>query len=137
MHLALRKPDNVQRCTERAFSMSKTTRRQYSAKFKMRVALEVIKGDKTLSQVASESNVQPSVAAQWRDQLLEEGAEDVFGKTRQELERKRQEKAAKKEHDELLRTIGQLTVERDFLQRFCDEYGYDPGEMPGGGHDAS
>lgn len=86
--------------------MSKTTRRRYSAKFKMRVALEVIRGDKTLSQVASENNIQPSVAAQWRDQLLEEGAEDVFGKTRQELERKRQEKAAKKERDELLKTIG-------------------------------
>ena len=48
--------------------MSKTTRRQYPPKFKMRVALEVIKGDKTLSQVASENNIQPSLAALWRDQ---------------------------------------------------------------------
>ena len=131
MFLSLRKPDNVLMSTERALNMSKTTRRHYPSKFKMRVALEVIKGDKTLSQVASENNIQPSVAAQWGDQLLEEGAEDVFGKTRQELERKKQEKAAEREHDELLRTIGQLTVERDFLQRFCDEYGYDPGEVPG------
>lgn len=111
--------------------MSKTTRRRYSPQFKMRVALEVIKGDKTLSQVASENNIQPSVAAQWRDQLLDEGAEDVFGKTKQEAERKRQEKAAQREKDELLKTVGQLTLERDFLQRFCDEYGYDPGQVPG------
>ncbi|ERI05426.1 hypothetical protein [Atopobium sp. oral taxon 810] len=81
--------------------------------------------------MASENNIQPSVAAQWGDQLLEEGAGDVFGKTRQEPERKKREKAAEKEHDELLKTIGQLTVERDFLQRFCDECGYDPGEVPG------
>lgn len=112
--------------------MGKTTRRKYDPKFKMRVALEVYKGEKTLSQVASENGVAPSVAAQWRDQLLEEGAADVFGKTQKERERKAREEAAEKEHDELLKTIGQLTVERDFLQRFCDECGYDPGEVPGG-----
>ncbi|MGI6755221.1 MAG: transposase [Coriobacteriaceae bacterium] len=111
--------------------MSKTTRRKYDPKFKMRVALEVYKGEKTLSQVASENGVAPSVAAQWRDQLLEEGAADVFGKTQKERERKAREEAAEKEHDELLKTIGQLTVERDFLQRFCDSQGYDPGQVPG------
>jgi transposase len=88
--LELTKPDNVLMSIERALSMSKTTRRHYPPKFKMRVALEVIKGDKTLFQVATENNIKPSVAAQWRDQLSEEGAEGVFGKTRQELERKKQ-----------------------------------------------
>ncbi|MCH4083819.1 MAG: transposase [Olsenella sp.] len=112
--------------------MGKTTRRKYDPKFKMRVALEVYKGEKTLSRVASENGIAPSLAAEWRDQLLDEGATDVFGKTKQERERKAREEAAAKEHDELLRTIGQLTVERDFLQRFCDECGYDPGEVPGG-----
>ena len=112
--------------------MSRTTRRRYDPQFKMRVALEVYRGEKTLSQVASENGIAPSLAAEWRDQLLSEGAADVFGKTKQDRERRAREEAAAKEHEELLRTIGQLTVERDFLQRFCDEYGYDPGEMPGG-----
>ena len=112
--------------------MSKTTRKTYSARFKMAVDVDVVRGDKTLSQVASENGIAPSLAAEWRDQLLDEGATDVFGKTKQERERKAREEAAAKEHDELLRTIGQLTVERDFLQRFCDECGYDPGEVPGG-----
>lgn len=118
--------------TEGQADMSKTTRRRYDPQFKMRVALEVYKGDKTLSQVASENGIAPSVAVEWRDQLLSEGARDIFGKTQQEHERKAREEAAAKEHDELLRKIGQLTVERDFLQRFCDEYGYDPGQVPGG-----
>lgn len=118
--------------TEGQADMSKTTRRRYDPQFKMRVALEVYKGDKTLSQVASENGIAPSVAVEWRDQLLSEGARDIFGKTKQERERKAREEAAAEEHDELLRTIGQLTVERDFLQRFCDEYGYDPGQVPGG-----
>ena len=37
--------------------MSKTTRRKYDLKFKMRVALEVYKGEKALSQVASENGI--------------------------------------------------------------------------------
>ena len=66
--------------------MGKTTRRKYDPKFKMRVALEVYKGEKTLSQVASENGIAPSLAAEWRDQLLDEGATDVFGKTKQARE---------------------------------------------------
>lgn len=45
---------------------------------------------------------------------------------RGERERKEQEEAAQRRCDEALKTIGQLTVERDFLQRFCDRNGYDP-----------
>lgn len=112
--------------------MSKTTHKRYDPKFKMRVALEVCKGERTLSQVASENGVSPSLAAAWRDELLG-SADDVFGKSRQDRERKEQEEAAKERYDEALRTIGQLTVERDFLQRFCDEYGYNPGAARDGG----
>ena len=79
--------------------MGKTTRRKYDPKFKMRVALEVYKGEKTLSQVASENGIAPSLAAEWRDQLLDEGAADVFGKTQREREGKAREEAARREHD--------------------------------------
>ena len=75
----------------------------------MAVALDVVRGDKTLSQVASEHGVAPSLACEWRDQLLE-SAGDVYGKGRAERERKRSEEAAQKRYDEALRTIGQLTV---------------------------
>lgn len=111
--------------------MSKTTRKTYSAKFKMAVAVDVVRGDKTLSQVASEHGVSPSLASEWRDELLG-SADEVFGRSQQERERKRSEEAARKRYDEALCKIGQLAVERDFLQRFCDECGYDPGEVPGG-----
>ena len=111
--------------------MSKTTRKTYSAKFKMAVALDVVRGEKTLSQVASEHGVSPSLASEWRDELLG-SADDVFGKRKQDRERRESEAAASKRYDEALRTIGQLTVERDFLRRFCDDNGYDPEEARGG-----
>ena len=105
--------------------MSKTTKRSYTPEFKMAVALEAIKGDKTVSQVASEHGVAPSLVCDWRDRL-EHSAGDVFGGTQQERERKRSEEAARQQYDEALKTIGQLTVERDFLQWFCERNGYDP-----------
>ena len=113
------------------FGLSKTTRKTYSAKFKMAVALDVERGEKTLSQVASEHGVSPSLASEWRDELLG-SADDVFGKRKQDRERRESEAAASKRYDEALRTIGQLTVERDFLRRFCDDNGYDPEEARGG-----
>ena len=90
----------------------------------MAVALDVVRGEKTLSQVAGEHGVAPSLACEWRDQLV--GAGDVFGKNAEARERKRSEEAARRELDEALRAVGQLTLERDFLQRFCDDNGYDP-----------
>lgn len=59
----------------------KTTRKTYSAEFKMAVAVEVVRGEKTLSQVASDHGVSPSLASEWRDQLLG-SADDVFGKAK-------------------------------------------------------
>jgi transposase len=113
------------------FVLSKTTRKTYSAKFKMAVAVDVVRGDKTLSQVASEHGVSPSLASEWRDELLG-SADEVFGRSQQERERKRSEEAARKRYDEALRKIGQPAVERDFLRRFCDDNGYDPEEARGG-----
>jgi transposase-like protein len=105
--------------------VSKTTKRKYEPAFKMAVALEAIRGEKTLSQVASEHGVAPSLACARRDQL-EQSAGDVFGKTQQDRDRKRSEEAAQRKYDGALKTTGQPAVERDFLQRFCERNGYDP-----------
>jgi transposase-like protein len=110
--------------------MSKTTRKVYDPKFKMRVALEVLQGEKTLSEVASENGIAPSLACEWRDQLMEDPG-SVFAKTKQTRERKRLEEATRKERERMLGTIGQLTLERDFLQRFCDDQGLDPDSQAG------
>ena len=44
---------------------------KYTAQFKARVAFEAAKGDKTISQIASEYGVHPSQVRAWREQLLE------------------------------------------------------------------
>ncbi len=63
-----------------------TTRKQYSPKFKARVAIEAIRGDKTLSQLGSQFKVHPIQIAKWRksalDQLPELFVDGRKGKSR-------------------------------------------------------
>lgn len=46
-------------------------RRQYSAEWKARVALEAVKGQRTVQQIASHYEVHPSLVVQWKRRLLE------------------------------------------------------------------
>ena len=91
--------------------MSKTKRKRYSAEFKAKVALEAIKGEATLSELASRFGIHTTMIAQWKRQAAQ-GMVDVFsGKAgRHEIDQEARIK-------ELHAKIGQLTVERDFLSK--------------------
>lgn len=49
----------------------KTTRKRYSSEFKAQLALEVVKGQRTLNAIASEHNLHPNQLLQWKKQLLD------------------------------------------------------------------
>ena len=49
-----------------------TARKQYSPKFKAKVALEAVRGERTLSQLASQFQVHPVQIGQWRKIALEQ-----------------------------------------------------------------
>ena len=86
-----------------------TQRRKHSPAFKAKVALEVVKGNETVSQLAARYEVHPSQIQAWKKSLLA-GAAGVFGSG--------QDQKAKQEAaliDRLYQEIGQLKVERDFL----------------------
>lgn len=89
--------------------MSKN-RRNHSAAFKAKVALDALKGDKTMSQLASQYSLHPSQIQTWKKKLLE-GSKDIFGAT------DRIRKNTETEIKELHAKIGQLTMERDFLAK--------------------
>ena len=86
-------------------------RKQYSPQFKAKVALEAVKGEKTVSELASQYTLHPTVINGWKKQLLEQASE-VFEKTNSVQKGKENSEA---QIDELYRQIGQLKVERDFL----------------------
>jgi putative transposase len=88
-----------------------TQRKRYSAQVKAQVALEAIKGHKTVNEIASEYRVHPSQITQWKKQALEE-LPRIFSPRRQKAEQAEEElKAA------LYQQIGQLKVELDWLQK--------------------
>jgi transposase-like protein len=58
--------------------MKKRTRRTHSPAFKAKVALDAIRGEKTLNELAKQHDVHPNQIVDWKNQLLA-GAADVFG----------------------------------------------------------
>jgi transposase-like protein len=85
-------------------------KKRYTAAFKSKVALEAIKGQKTLSEIASEYEVHPNQVSQWKRQLRD-GLEDVFTDPR------RSGRSEEKEKDRLYQEIGRLKVELDWLKK--------------------
>lgn len=86
-------------------------RKQYEAVFKAKVALEAVKGEKTIAQIATEFEVHPNQIRQWRRHLLDVLPE-VFSNRRPQQEKARDEIEA-----ELYRQIGQLKVELEWLKK--------------------
>ena len=86
-------------------------RKRHDAGFKAKVALEAVKGEKTIAQLSSEYGVHGNQIRQWRKQLLKE-LPAIFSHRR-----KQSEKDAGEFVDELYRQIGQLKVELDWLKK--------------------
>ena len=96
----------------------KAKRRRHQAEFKARVALEALKGLKTVQQIAKEFDVHPVQLSDWK-KLLQERLASVF-----------EPGAAQgpatdfdEEHTQLHSKIGQLSVEVDFLRKKSKQLG--------------
>jgi transposase len=86
--------------------MSKRPRRNHSAIFKAKVAVDAIRGEKTLAELAKLHDVHPNQITDWKTQLLERAAGVFGGETAS---------APTVDLKELHAKIGQLALENDFL----------------------
>jgi len=86
-------------------------RRRHSAEFKAKVALEAIRAERTVNELAGLYQVHPSQIAAWKRRVLE-GVAELFGEDRQKLQKSDEDLKA-----QLYQQIGQLKVEVDFLKK--------------------
>nr|WP_306263363.1 IS3 family transposase [Pararhizobium sp. IMCC3301] len=90
--------------------MTRRPRRNHSAAFKSKVALAALKGDRTMSELASQFDLHPNQIKQWKDHLLD-GVMEVFD------DRSNAHKAPEIDVKSLHAKIGQLTLENGFFRR--------------------
>ena len=93
--------------------MARTT---YSAQFKTKLVLEVLKEEKELGTIAYENGINPNMLRNWKREFLENASTVFENPKKAEKQAKRKEESLRKETDQMLKPIGQLTLERDFLQ---------------------
>lgn len=86
-------------------------RKRYSAELKAQIALEAVKGLKTINEIAGVHGVHPTQITQWKKQLLE-ALPDVFSRQRSTTQKSQDALVA-----ELYQQIGQLKVELDWLKK--------------------
>ena len=94
-------------------------RRTLTPAFKFKVALEAVKGLKSINEIAAEHKVAPAQVSAWKKELNEGGSALFERKNARDDEKKEQEKQTAR----LERTLGRMVVERDFLLKKCDELG--------------
>ena len=88
-----------------------TTRRRFTAEFKAKVAVEAIRGELTVSELARKHAVHPNLIAGWKRQAIG-GMAGVFDGKGSERDQGREVEVR-----ELHAKIGQLVIERDFLAK--------------------
>ncbi len=95
----------------------KNKRKQFSGAFKAKVALNAIKGEKTLSELASLHEVHPNQIRQWKKKVMDE-LPNLFSCKREKADQDQEALI-----DELYKQIGQLKVELDWLKKKFDLFG--------------
>lgn len=95
----------------------KRHRRKHSSEFKARVALEAVKGLKTISEIAAEYEIHPVMVGNWKKEMLERLPELFDNKNA------KKDKDSDREKEQLHGKVGQLTMEVDFLEKKCRQLG--------------
>ena len=96
----------------------KGKRRRHDPEFKARVALEALKGVKTIQQIAKDFDIHPVQVSEWKKTMVE-GAADIFGPSSGKIEAEDFER----ERAQLHAKIGQQSVELDWLTKKSKQLG--------------
>lgn len=90
-------------------------KKNYTAEFKTKVILTIIQGDREFNAICADFNLNPSMVRKWKQEFLQ-NAHRAFDSDSEQKAALKKQVHLKKKNDQMLKTIGQLTLERDFLQ---------------------
>jgi transposase len=90
-----------------------SNRKKWSSAVKFEIVLKILKGEKTLNEICKSYDVAPSQVHAWKKDFLESGPQLFERKEKSVVDTL----ALEKKEQTLYETIGQLTVERDFLKK--------------------
>lgn len=100
----------------RAERSKKMEKRQYTAEYKARIVLEVIREEKSIGEIASRENINRTQLQKWKKEF-EENANRVFAQSKTEREAQQQMKETAEHEQELMAKVGQLTMENEWLKK--------------------
>jgi transposase-like protein len=93
--------------------MSKKQRRTFSAEFKLETVLEVLRGEKPITQICRERDLAESVVHKWRGEFIERAGE-IFADKRSPSSTMIEESSAR--IAQLEQMVGRLTMENEVLK---------------------
>ena len=98
-------------------------RKRHDKVFKAKVALEALREESSLQELAKKYEVHPNQISQWKRQLLD-GAVDLFERPNKKSESTR---SAEQREEMLLKAVGEMKIENDFLKKkYRQVYGKEP-----------
>ena len=100
----------------------RSKRRTLSPQFKFQVALEALRGLKSINEIAADHKVHPSQVTAWKKELAEGGSALFERKNGRNLEQEELEAHT----EQLERTLGRVVVEKEFLVKKCKQLGIEP-----------
>lgn len=92
------------------------TNKTYTPEFKAKIVIELLKEEKTASELGSKHNINVKLLYNWRKEFLE-NAGRVFAQSKIEKDIKNQEKELLEREHDLMAKVGQLTIENDWLKK--------------------
>lgn len=105
--------------------------RIFTPAYKSKIALEVVRGEKTVSEIGQREEISPKLLNAWRREL-EENAHRAFSVTKDEKLAQNQVLAAREREETLMAKIGQLTCELDWVKKKSERVGIQTENRHGG-----
>ena len=94
-------------------------KKRYDSKFKGKVAVEAIRGERSIAEIASDFEVHPNLVGQWKKKALENLPQAFYSKSERN---KKNSIQGNYPENELLKQIGQLKVENEFMRKKYEQW---------------